>query len=70
MSQPKFKANMGRDSSVGTAMGYGLDGRGSIPGRGKRFSPLHSVQTGSGPHPTSSTMGTRGSFPGNKAAET
>jgi hypothetical protein len=26
-----------RDSSVDIAMGYGLDGRGSIPSRGKRF---------------------------------
>jgi hypothetical protein len=26
-----------RDSSVGIAMGYGLDGRGLIPGKGKRF---------------------------------
>jgi hypothetical protein len=26
-----------RDSSVGTATCYGLDGRGLIPGRGKRF---------------------------------
>jgi hypothetical protein len=25
------------DSSVGIAMGYGLGGRGSIPGKGKRF---------------------------------
>jgi hypothetical protein len=46
------------DSSVGIATGYGLDGLGSIPGRGKRF--LHSVQTGSGPHPASYPMGTDG----------
>jgi hypothetical protein len=26
-----------RDSSVGIAIGYGLDGRGSIPGEGNRF---------------------------------
>jgi hypothetical protein len=26
------------DSSVGIVTGYGLDGLGSIPGRGKRFS--------------------------------
>jgi hypothetical protein len=25
------------DNSVGIAAGYGLDGRGSMPGRGKRF---------------------------------
>jgi hypothetical protein len=29
--------SMNRDSSVGTATGYGLDGRGSIPGRGWEF---------------------------------
>jgi hypothetical protein len=28
---------MNRDSSVGIATGYGLDCRGSIPGRGKKF---------------------------------
>jgi hypothetical protein len=26
-----------RNSSIGTATGYGLDGRGSIPGRGKKY---------------------------------
>jgi hypothetical protein len=29
-----------RNSSVGIATDYGLDGRGSIPGRGKRFLPI------------------------------
>jgi hypothetical protein len=29
-------------------MVYGLDGRGSISGKGKTFSVLHSFQTGSG----------------------
>jgi hypothetical protein len=43
-----------RDSSVGIATGYGLDGRGSISGRGKRVSLLHSHRTGSGAHPASS----------------
>jgi hypothetical protein len=42
-------------------MGYGLNGRGSIPSRGKRFfSLLHIFQTGSGVHPTSYSMGTGG----------
>jgi hypothetical protein len=40
----------------------------SIPGRGKRLSPVHSVQTGSGAYPDSYTMTTRDSFPGGKAA--
>jgi hypothetical protein len=33
---------------------------------GQEFSLLHVVQTGSGVHPTSYTMGTGGSFPGAK----
>jgi hypothetical protein len=49
-----------RDSSVGIATGYGPDGRGSISGRGKRFSLLHCVQTGSGAYPASYPMGTWG----------
>jgi hypothetical protein len=28
---------MSQDSSVSIATGYGLDGQGSIPGRGKKF---------------------------------
>jgi hypothetical protein len=35
------------DSSVGMATGYGLDGRGSIPG--SDFSVLHNVHTAVGP---------------------
>jgi hypothetical protein len=41
---------MSRDSAVGIATYYALDGRGSIPNRGKKFSPLHSLQTDSGTH--------------------
>jgi hypothetical protein len=48
-------------SSVGMATGYWVDGRDSIPGRGKRsVYLLHSVQTGSGAHPTSYLMDTEG----------
>jgi hypothetical protein len=60
-----------RDSSVGTALGYGLDDRGSrvrFPAGAGNFSPHHRVQNGSGAHPASYPMGTRGSFPGGKAA--
>jgi hypothetical protein len=61
-----------RDSSVGIAMGYGLDYRGSrvrfTAGDGN-FSLHHSVRNGSGAHPASHPMNTRGSFPGGKAAE-
>jgi hypothetical protein len=41
----------------------GTDESGSIPGRDNTFSPLHSVQTGSGAHPAFYSMGTEGSFP-------
>ena len=51
-----------RDSSVGIATDYGLDGPRSNPG-GKEFFPT--VQTGPVSHPASCTMGT-GSFPGVK----
>jgi hypothetical protein len=56
-----------RDSSVGIATGYGLDDRGggsSSPGRVKKISLLHIVQTGSGGHPTSYKMGTGGKAAG------
>jgi hypothetical protein len=51
------------DNSVGIALGYGLDDRGSkvrFPAVAGNFS-LHRVQSGSGAHP-----GTRGSLPGVK----
>jgi hypothetical protein len=53
---------MGRDSLVGIATSYGLDGQGIGP-VGARF--FAHFQTGPGAHPASSTMGT-GSFPGLK----
>jgi hypothetical protein len=60
-----------RGSSVGIVQSYGLDDRGSrvrfSVGAGN-FSVHHCVQNGSGAHPASSPMGTRGSFPGGKAA--
>jgi hypothetical protein len=60
-----------RDSSVGIALGYGLDGRGSrvrFPAGAGNFSLHHRVQNGSGAPPTSYPRGTGGSFPGGKAA--
>jgi hypothetical protein len=63
---------MSRDSSVGIALGYGVDDRGSkvrFPVRAGNFSLHHLVQNGSGAHPASYPMGSRGSFPGDKAAE-
>jgi hypothetical protein len=64
----KFKS---RDSSVGIALGYGLDDRGSkvqFPARAGNFSLHRRDKNGSGAHPASYSMGTRGSFPGDKAA--
>jgi hypothetical protein len=43
---------------VGIRTGYGLEGQGSIPGRGRVFSLLHSIQTSSGTHPTSYPIST------------
>jgi hypothetical protein len=59
-----------RDSSVGLATGYGLDGRGigvRFLSRSRDMSLLHSFQTGSEAYPASYTMGTGDSFPGVKA---
>jgi hypothetical protein len=58
------------DSAVGgIAAGYGLvDRGGQISSLGKVKNFLHVVQTGSGAHPASYTMGTGGSFSGGKAA--
>jgi hypothetical protein len=41
-------------------------GGSSSPGRFKKFSLLHIIQTGSGVHPTSYKMGAGGSFSGVK----
>ena len=54
---------MDRDSSVGIATRYGLEGPGVECRCGARF--FAPVQTGRGAHPASYTMGT-GSFPGVK----
>jgi hypothetical protein len=57
----KLEICVDRDSSVGIATGYGLDGPRIESRWGASFSVL--VQTGPGAHPGSYTMGT-GSFPG------
>jgi hypothetical protein len=62
-----------RDSSVGIALGNGLDDRGSrirFPAGAGNFPLHHHVQNGSGAHPASYPMSTRGSFPVGKAAGT
>jgi hypothetical protein len=59
------------NSSVGIALSYGLDDRGSrvrFPAGAGNFSFHHRIQNGSGAHPASYPMGTRGSLPGSKAA--
>jgi hypothetical protein len=68
---PAYFSSKSRDSSVGIALGYGLDDRGSrvrFPAGAGNFSLHHRVQNGSGTHPASYPMGSRGSFPGGKAA--
>jgi hypothetical protein len=63
-------SKVSRDSSVGIALGYGLDGRGSrvrFPAGAGNFSLHHIVQNGSGAHPASYPLGIRGSFPGGEA---
>jgi hypothetical protein len=62
---------MSRDSSVGIALGYGLDDRGSrvrFPAAVGNFSLYHRVQNSSVAHPASYPMGTGGCFLGNKEA--
>jgi hypothetical protein len=61
------RSHKSRDSSVGIALGYGLDDRGSrvrFPAGAGNFSLHYRVQDGSGAHTTSYPVGTRGSFPG------
>jgi hypothetical protein len=56
--------------SSGSSVGIALDDRGSrvrFPA-GVGNSPHHHVQNDSGAHPASYPMGTKGSFPGSKAA--
>jgi hypothetical protein len=63
--------NYTRDSAVALALGYGLDDLGSrvrFPAGPGNFSLHHRVQNGFGAHPASYPLGTRGSFPGGKAA--
>jgi hypothetical protein len=60
-----------RVSSVSIVSDYGLDDRAigvRSPAQAKDFSSSLCVQTGSGVHPASCTMGTRGPFPGGKGA--
>jgi hypothetical protein len=63
--------NKSRDNSVGIALDYGLEDRGSrvrFPVVAGNFSLHHRVQKDSEAHPASYSMGTGGSFSGGKAA--
>jgi hypothetical protein len=67
----RINSEKSRDSSVGIALRYGLDDRGSrvrFPARAGNLSLHHRVQNGSGAHPACYPLVTRGSFPGGKAA--
>jgi hypothetical protein len=58
------------DSSVGIALGYGLEDRGSrvrFPTGTGNFSLHHRVQNGSGAHPASYPTGTKATYTGGKA---
>jgi ankyrin repeat protein len=59
-----------RGSSIGIALGYDLDDRDSrvrFPAGAGELPLYHRVQNGSGAHPASYTVGTGGSFTGDKA---
>jgi hypothetical protein len=61
-----FSTPGSRGSSVSIVSAYGLDDRAievRSPAGAKDFSSSLCIQTGSGVHPLSCTMGTRGSFP-------
>jgi hypothetical protein len=64
------KSNASRVSSGSIVSDYGLDDRAIgvlSPAEAEEFSSSLCVQTGSGAHPASCTLGTGGSFPGGKA---
>jgi hypothetical protein len=56
------------DSSVGIAVGYGLEAGARFPAWARDFSFLHNVQTDSEALPASYPMGTEDSFLGGTAA--
>jgi hypothetical protein len=55
-----------RSSSVGIVSGYGLEAGVPFPAGLRDYSPLHSVQTGSGAHPASNLLRTVAHSPGVK----
>jgi hypothetical protein len=66
-----LRRDRSRVSSGSIVSGYGLDDRAigiRSPAGTKDFSASLCVQTGSGAHPASCTIGTGGPFPGGKSA--
>jgi hypothetical protein len=66
-----YTLHRSRVSSGSIVSDYGLDDRAigvRSPARAKDFPSSLCVQTGSGAHPASCTMGTGGPFPGGKSA--
>jgi hypothetical protein len=64
-----FSKILASGRSVGLVTGYVLNDRSSevrFPAGARNFFLLHRVQTGSGAHPASYSVGTRDSFPGGK----
>jgi hypothetical protein len=67
-----MQENKSHDSSVGIALGYRLDDRGStiqFPAGAESFSLHHRVRKYSGAHPASYPIATRGAFLADEAAE-
>jgi hypothetical protein len=58
-----YKLHWSLGSSVSIVSDYRLDDRDSIPDRGRGFFSSLCVQSSSGAHPASCTMGTGGLFP-------
>jgi hypothetical protein len=66
---PEARSTHGRDEKY--ELGYGQDARGSrvrFPAGAGNFSLPHGLQNSSAAHPASYPTGTKGSFPGGKAA--
>jgi len=59
-------AEIAQSYSSGLRAGSGVQ----VPAGIGNYSLHHRVQTGSGPHPAFYSMGTGGSYPGDKATET
>jgi hypothetical protein len=66
VSWPRFASSTRQDSAAGITTGYRLEGRvvGVRFPVGARFSPLHSIQNGSGAHPASYPVDTGGKAAG------